>query len=370
MRDYTSKSQKVEMYAEKYNLPREEVHRILSEHEANLTLDELKIKYDDPNIGQLPQWLIDEGGYDALQQYIETGVKSKFDFRWSSWTTIEDLVSYMWEFILKRIHTYNTRSHIISAVKNRMVWLWRENFGRGSYFKMSLQDEYGRNDEGTPCTYGDIMEAPKDTEITDLIEMIDSVYDEATRGLLVIVGYLNGIKELEPYYNKVVNGQNLEVQEKLSHYLRQYIEKQDELILKDQNKQFEEGHKKPRRIALKDIIKATGYNINMLSQNRVNVTTAVSEVEEFINYLGIKPNTTAAKTSKEKQERREKLLETYKDRVVKYIEDEPIPVKECKTIDILQHPDLISKYGIKVDEVKAYRQKVLEDKLRVEATQA
>ena len=295
MRDYTSKSQKVEMYAEKYNLPREEVHRILSEHEANLTLDELKIKYDDPNIGQLPQWLIDEGGYDALQQYIETGVKSKFDFRWSSWTTIEDLVSYMWEFILKRIHTYNTRSHIISAVKNRMVWLWRENFGRGSYFKMSLQDEYGRNDEGTPCTYGDIMEAPKDTEITDLIEMIDSVYDEATRGLLVIVGYLNGIKELEPYYNKVVNGQNLEVQEKLSHYLRQYIEK---------------------------------------------------------------------------QERREKLLETYKDRVVKYIEDEPIPVKECKTIDILQHPDLISKYGIKVGEVKAYRQKVLEDKLKVEATQA
>ena len=54
MRKYTSKKQKTKMYAEKYNMEEEEVNRILSEYEDLLTLDELKIRYDNPNIGILP----------------------------------------------------------------------------------------------------------------------------------------------------------------------------------------------------------------------------------------------------------------------------------------------------------------------------
>ncbi len=50
MRKYTSKAQKTIMYAQKYNIKEEEVKRILSEYEDLLTLEELKIKYDNPNI--------------------------------------------------------------------------------------------------------------------------------------------------------------------------------------------------------------------------------------------------------------------------------------------------------------------------------
>lgn len=360
MRNYTSKSQKVEMYSEKYNLPREEVNRILSEHEANLTFDELKIKYDNTQLGKLPQWLVDEGGYEALQEYIETGVKSKFDFRWATWTNVEDLTSYMWEFILKRIHTYNSGSHIITAIKNRMVWLWRQNFGRGSYFGMSLQDSYGRNDEGNPCTYGDIMEAPRDTETLDLMDLINSVYDEATRGLLIIVGYLNGIKQLEPYYNEVVNGQNPEVQAQLAEYLKQYIRKQDELILEDKHKQKqqEQEDKKFRKITLKDIIKATGYNLNMLSQRKVNVSSAVDEVQDFVQYLGLKPNTTCPKTNKERVEKQKQLVEYYKQKgqVIEDWADEPFKQQECAVVDIFDNPELFEKYNIDPIKVLNYRQ--------------
>ena len=60
MRKYTSKSQKIDLYSAKYNISKEEVNRILSEHEDVLTLEELKIKYDNPDIGKLPEWLSEE----------------------------------------------------------------------------------------------------------------------------------------------------------------------------------------------------------------------------------------------------------------------------------------------------------------------
>ena len=46
MYNYTSKTQKIVKYSEKYNLSEERISYILNTHEDLLTLDELKIKYD------------------------------------------------------------------------------------------------------------------------------------------------------------------------------------------------------------------------------------------------------------------------------------------------------------------------------------
>ena len=44
MRKYTSKSQKIDLYSAKYNISKEEVKRMLSEHEDVLTLEELNLE--------------------------------------------------------------------------------------------------------------------------------------------------------------------------------------------------------------------------------------------------------------------------------------------------------------------------------------
>ena len=60
MRNYTSPKEKVENYSIKFNLPKEEVKRILSTQDAELTKEELKVKYNNENIGKIPYWISEE----------------------------------------------------------------------------------------------------------------------------------------------------------------------------------------------------------------------------------------------------------------------------------------------------------------------
>lgn len=351
MRNYTSKSQKVEMYSKKYNLAEEEVYRILTEHEALLTKEELAIKYDNSHIGELPQWLIDEGGYEALQECIDKGIKSKFDFRWGTWTTIEDLNSYMWEFILKRIHLYNTKAHIVTAVKNRMVWLYREHAGRGVYIGVSFQDSYGRNDEGNTCTYGDIV--PDDTETLDeealhIQQFISNVPDEKTRSLLTAVGYLilnvEGLKE--DFYNILETTTDEEVKENLRQLTKLAIQRvTEEELIKE-----EKLEKKPVKLFIKDIIKAMKYNINTINcidynnndeeytiTDKMTVKDSINELKDYIVNLGL-----ATYPIKRKSDGKRGRKFSFYDKNKK--PEEPIAVTECITTNILNRPDLMEKY--------------------------
>ena len=60
MRNYTSPREKVEKYSIKFNLPKEEVKRILSTSDSDLTKQEMLVKYNNENIGKLPDWITEE----------------------------------------------------------------------------------------------------------------------------------------------------------------------------------------------------------------------------------------------------------------------------------------------------------------------
>lgn len=308
MRKYTSKSQKVEMYSKKYNKTEDEVFRILSEHESLLTLDELKIKYDDPEIGKLPKWLLDDGGYDAIADCIETGIKTKFDYRFSGWTTIEDLTSYMWEFVLKRIHQYQTRGHIVTSVSNRMIWLWREHFGRGSYFDMSLQDYVSRDSDENKTTYADIITKQSSEEDLEYTRMdVLSLKDKAIQELVLATAYLSAnITSLEPKYNEMVA--RLSVSERpfdkeIYAGIKRLEEQQKEnLEINKQRMSGEKITKRAKSITIRDIIKAMKYNVEVVTQKKTNketgevelvetyktrsVTEALEEVRDYLRFTG------------------------------------------------------------------------------------
>lgn len=305
MRKYTSKSQKVEMYSKKYNKPREEVFRILTEHEALLSLDELKIKYDNPNIGKLPQWLVDEGGYDALAKYIENGIRKKYDIKYSTWVSKEDLTSYMWEFILKRIHLYETPAHIVSSVANRMVWLWRQNKARGDNFAMSLQDSISKSDDNDG-TYSDIITKPLASEESGKTRMnVMSERREDVRDILVAASYLiSNIPGFEHDFQKIVaKCKDEQIKNDLKE-LESRVEEGEE-ITRMKMDGIPVTKRKPK-VTIKDIIKAMKFNVETVTTTKLNketnemetvtqevtysVTNSLNELRDYLKFTGFVNN--------------------------------------------------------------------------------
>lgn len=104
MRKYTSKSDKVKMYSQKYGKTSEEVHRILTEDDCMLTIEELKIKYDNLDLCKWPDWL-DPNQFDLI---IYNTVHQMYDYRYSWWISEEDLHQDLWLWLRLRIKQYNS----------------------------------------------------------------------------------------------------------------------------------------------------------------------------------------------------------------------------------------------------------------------
>lgn len=352
MGNYTSKSQKVEMYSKKYNLSEKEVYRILSESEVNLSLEELKIKYDDMEIGKLPQWLVDEGGYEKLEEYIDKGVRTKFNYRFEYWTTVEELKSDAWEFILKRIHKYNSGAHIITAVKNRVVTLGYYESRRQRVHPVSLQDPSNNKDE--KLCWEDMFGTEDDIGDGDgeLLQLINSIPNKSLRGLIIIVGYLNGVTALHDQFYEVLACSDKKVQDELYKLLQKYIDIQDKQIQKDENT-VKANKKTPQKITLKSVIKATKYGadsfvkINERTNQPVNFSNAEIK-DEIIYYLkehnliqNLNKTYSKARSKKQKELKHQQFIEKYKDIIVPQEQEEEPEPGECI---IIQDPDLAEKY--------------------------
>lgn len=202
MKKYTSKTMKVDLYSQKYNLSKEYVKDILSKDECLLTLEELKIKYDCPDLGKLPDWLTE----DELSKIIWKTIHEKYDSKYSYWISKEELYSYFQEFIRLRLHLFNSPKHIKTAIVNRFVWLLRQHLGRGSYFCMEL-DKPVPGVEDKNLTYGSLI-PNKDTYTNDkiLLDNILSIKDNNIKQLLIVIGYLVcDISFLHDYFIDVMN---------------------------------------------------------------------------------------------------------------------------------------------------------------------
>lgn len=266
MRNYTSKKQKIEMYSKKYNKTEEEVYRILTEHEDLLTLDELKIRYDDEHIGELPQWLVEEGGYEALMNYIRKGIFIKYDGAYR-FNTVEEFESYMLEFILKRIKQFNNGSKIVSAVANRMVWLWRQNTARSSYTPISLQDKVFSGESEQEATFENILSDNSvdsdPTQSSDLINSIMSIKDKSVRDVLIVIGYLSAqIEELELAYIRVLNSLDEDCKQELL-VLQKRLE--SKYSLEPIYKNGRQVNKNNIKVTAKEVIKAMKFNKQEIS---------------------------------------------------------------------------------------------------------
>ena len=281
MRKYTSKSQKIDLYSAKYNISKEEVNRILSEHEDVLTLEELKIKYDNPNIGKLPEWLSEE----TLDLMIWKTVHQYWSPLFQQRMTKEELYSEHQEYIRKKINLFENVHHVKAALVKRMLFLVDEYTRKGKYF-------LGSTDEQLPADnlYGSVrykyelpIEDTKNIESDLFIEQIRNIKNKSIKSLLIITGYLLcDITEFRKDYIEILRSSDEEVKMNLQK-LEETLEHNEELDLMKYSNIVVNERKKS--INIKDIIKA--LRLNIIDNKREKVDNTLEEIRYYLKCIGI-----------------------------------------------------------------------------------
>ena len=281
MRKYTSKSQKIDLYSVKYNISKEEVNRILSEHEDVLTLEELKIKYDNPNIGKLPEWLSEE----TLDLMIWKTVHQYWSPLFQQRMTKEELYSEHQEYIRKKINLFENVHHVKAALVKRMLFLVDEYTRKGKYF-------LGSTDEQLPADnlYGSVrykyelpIEDTKNIESDLFIEQIRNIKNKSIKSLLIITGYLLcDITEFRKDYIEILRSSDEEVKMNLQK-LEETLEHNEELDLMKYSNIVVTERKKS--INIKDIIKA--LRLNIIDNKREKVDNTLEEIRYYLKCIGI-----------------------------------------------------------------------------------
>lgn len=255
MRKYTSKKMKVEMYSKKYNLPEDYVRYILTENECMLTFDELKIKYDCPTLGKMPDWFSEE----ELDKIIWKSIHETYDARFSYWTTKEELYSTMQEFIRKKFHLFETPAHIKVAIKNRLIWLLREHLGRSSYIEVELDKPITVKNEAddTLTYYNMIHKELEDEQNIKLKDNIMSVRDKQIRELLIVTGYLLcDLSYLEKEFNDIIN--NCSQITKINLLKLQQVVENNKQIEFERNCNTVTKKQKRKRLTINNVVQAMG----------------------------------------------------------------------------------------------------------------
>ena len=281
MRKYTSKSQKIDLYSAKYNISKEEVNRILSEHEDVLTLEELKIKYDNPDIGKLPEWLSEE----TLDLMIWKTVHQYWSPLFQQRMTKEELYSEHQEYIRKKINLFENVHHVKAALVKRMLFLVDEYTRKGKYF-------LGSTDEQLPADnlYGSVryryelpIEDTKNIESDLFIEQIRNIKNKSIISLLIITGYLLcDITEFRKDYIEILRSSDEEVKMNLQK-LEETLEHNEELDLMKYSNTVVTERKKS--INIKDIIKA--LRLNIIDNKKEKVDNTLEEIRYYLKCIGI-----------------------------------------------------------------------------------
>lgn len=285
MGNYTSKTQKIEMYSEKYSLPKAEIKRILSEHEDLLTLEELKIKYDNPNIGVLPEWLSEE----ELDKMIWKTIHECWNDMFAIQTTKEDMYMHLQEYVRKKINLYKNHAYLKGSLVLRIRSLIDINKRRSDYFTYSLDEVY--TDENSSISIKRYKYEPSENleeldsyKEYEICEKIKSIKDKSIQNVLIITGYLLcGIDELRGEYLQLLRNSDASIKEsiKLLEDNTLYNDNLDHLKF--------EGIKvkgvKKKRVTILDIMKALKVDkFNLKASN----SSVKQELAQYLDVIGFK----------------------------------------------------------------------------------
>lgn len=285
MRAYTSPSEKIEKYSVKYGKSKEEIHRILTENEALLTLDELKIKYDDPNLGILPDWLSEED-FDLM---IWKSIHTLFDQKYSYWTTKEDLHSDLYIFLKERMKLYKNKAYLKTAAMNRLRWLLKQQILRSQYYDIELDAQVCTSDDNTSrTTYSEVIPATQYLEEeVEFLNTIRDIKNESVKHFLIATGYLiANIACLRPMYIELLRVSDDEIKANFSA-LEERLNTNDLITARKSEEETTTRKTRCAKLKLQDIVRALKLNIEEETITKINKKTGAES--QIIKYHKTSP---------------------------------------------------------------------------------
>ena len=150
----TTRKKKIENLVNKYNISAEHAQYVICTDEDLLSLNDLRLKYDNPDIGKLPEWLSEEDLSLMIWKTIQQ-TKSK-DPTLFEYITDEDLYQDIQIRIRKKSNKIKNFKYL-KAMISKWILTITVNINRNKcYIPVSLNNTY-TNDEGSSFEFSEIV---------------------------------------------------------------------------------------------------------------------------------------------------------------------------------------------------------------------
>ena len=279
---------KIKKLMDNYNISEEKANYLIYTDDLYLTIDDLKIKYDNLDMGKLPEWLSEQELYDIIWKTI----KQCQNYILLKYATAEDLYQELQLLVRIKSNKIKSFGYLKIMLKNYLLNMVATNNSNDTYVTFDLDEPIMYNDaDDNMGTNADKIEYNRDNKFDDesIVEKIVDVSDSRLRLFLIVVGYLLcRINSLKFLYEDVINSSSETVVNNLKS-IEQQIYRNEELSYKEGvNPKIE----RKRIINARTIINALELFIDDSGKRvkKVNPTTVLDDFRYYIKNTNLLKN--------------------------------------------------------------------------------
>lgn len=285
MRKYTSPTETANKLAKIYNKTPEEIYNLRKQHDCMLTVEELKIKYNNPNMEQLPDWITEPELQELITKCINSFCKKYKDW-FDKYLDKEDVFIELYLFARKKIHTWKNKAMACTSLKNQLHSIIYFAGRNDNMFHIKLEQKVNttEEDEGTEL----IQFIPSVDECSEermFLSNIQSIKDEELRNLLIVTGYLiANISCLHNMYLDLLNTSPEQIKQNIE-LLEQKLMRNEKIL----NTRIETGEiiGKRKNLSVQDVVKALELNKQevFIDEDATKLKKKIIPVKDYI--LGV-----------------------------------------------------------------------------------
>lgn len=216
---------KINTCIEKYGLDRDEAVRIIKSDDVILTIEELRIKYDYPELGiKYPDWLTPL----EHRKMCSTTVRQMFNQNFAKFTTPEDMAGDLYVLTVVKLNQMKNHRMLKDFIVKQALNMYRNYNVRQKYWASRTLDD-NVSDSVEVYNYDRLEYRDIEAEEVQCLSAVKSIKNREVRELLILVGYIiGGISAFETEFNKIVYNSDLVDRSKLLLLLEK-LELNDEI---------------------------------------------------------------------------------------------------------------------------------------------
>ena len=269
-------AEKIYTCVSNYGLDEEEAKRIITEDDCVLSIEELRIKYNNPELGKsYPEWLTPTDHYKMCC----TTVRQVYNANYVDICTAEELASMLFIKTSLKLNQIKNHNMLKDYIVKQSINIYRDAKRRKNYWAdRSLDDNATDNLEIR--NRDRIAYVDTESDERECLMMVKSIKNREIRELLILCGYIIGnIASFKQDFLDVVQNSDLIIRKRLEKLLEK-IDRNDKI-----NRDRIDGssvRRRTKKIGLVDVLKITKIDMD--------INTAREEIGYYLASTEFLPN--------------------------------------------------------------------------------